>query len=275
MIQRSIKHIKRYGFFHFLINAINFIFSIVLFTIIRKISSISAPLFLYNLLNFRVNLMSDARKEIMSRVCEGAFKDKDKSLKFLEIGTWFGEGSTKLWIDFLPKKSQLYLVDSWGKYISDKDTNDSLYYRMVDKIGFQANHHVLKNIYEYEDQVNNIEIILLRGKSSSVLKSFKENLFDLVYIDGSHYYDVVNADILAAKNIVNTKFSIICGDDLDREINPELIELANENLDTNFVSGFHPGVVIALNENFTKVNVENGFWWVYCIDGKYTDTLEV
>ena len=36
----------------------------------------------------------------------------------------------------------------------------------------------------------------------------------------------------------------------------------------------HLGVALAVSENFTKVNEKNGFWWVYCIDGKFTDTLE-
>tara|TARA_B100000795_G_scaffold240258_1_gene202344 strand:+ start:167 stop:1012 length:846 start_codon:yes stop_codon:yes gene_type:complete len=280
MIQKSIKHIKREGFFKFLANAINLIFSRVIFTIIRKISSISAPLFLYNLLNIPVSLLGAPRKEIMTKVFEESFKDKSKPLKFLEIGTWFGEGSTKLWLKFLPKNSQLYLVDTWGKYISDKDSNASSWMQMINKIGFQANRNVLKNIHEYEEQVNNVEIVLLRGRSYSVLSDFKKNLFDLVYVDGSHYYDAVNADILAAKNIVNTKFSVICGDDLDRGIDPDIIKLAKElkkvkeNLDTNVVGGMHLGVALAVSENFTKVNEKNGFWWVYCIDGKFTDTLE-
>ena len=280
MIQRSIKHIKRYGFFKFLANAINFIFTSVIFTIIRKISSISAPHFLYNLINIPVSLFAAPRKEIMTKVCEDSFKDKSKPLKFLEIGSWFGEGSTKFWIKFLPKNSQLYLVDSWGKWITDKDNNASYRMKMANSIGFQANRNVLKNIHEYEEHVNNIEIVLLRGKAHSVLKDFKKNIFDLVYIDGSHYYDEVNADILAAKNIVHTKFSVICGDDLDRGIDPDVIKLAKEllkvkeNLDINYISGFHPGVALAVSENFTKVNEKNGFWWVYCIDGKFTDTLE-
>lgn len=276
MLNRIRKHIQIFGFIHFIFSSLRYVlirpFSILLFILMKKVALMSGPFFIYKILGFGVALMPPPRKKIMSDLFKKSFKEKNKPLKFLEVGTWFGEGSTQLWIDLLPKKSELYLVDAWGKYISSGDSNDAMYQLVSTyNIGFQASHNVLKKICYYEANKNHIDINLLRGKSTSLLKNFKEDTFDLIYIDASHYYKEVKADILAAKNIVNKKFSIICGDDLDKGINSELVKLAKLNLHKNYSDGFHPGVLLAVDESFKKVNEKDGFWWVYCIDGKFTD----
>jgi hypothetical protein len=50
---------------------------------------------------------------------------------------------------------------------------------------------------------------------------------------------------------------------LDREY----LELAKKNLDKDLVllpngNAFHPGVLVAVYENFKNVEADNGFWWI-------------
>ncbi len=47
----------------------------------------------------------------------------------------------------------------------------------------------------------------------------------------------------------------------------ELVELARKNKDRDLVilpdgTAFHPGVMLAVAEEFPGVHCENGFWWV-------------
>ena len=44
-----------------------------------------------------------------------------KGSKVLEIGTWFGQGSTQCFLNNLDAADSLFLVDAWRPFISDKD----------------------------------------------------------------------------------------------------------------------------------------------------------
>ena len=48
----------------------------------------------------------------------------DTPIHALEIGTWFGEGSTQIWLHNLPAGSTLTLVDPWRPYGSAADMAD-------------------------------------------------------------------------------------------------------------------------------------------------------
>ena len=56
----------------------------------------------------------------------------------------------------------------------------------------------------------------------------------------------------------------------------EMIELARKNTDIDFlkepgVNHFHPGPLLAIYEELNgDVNRDDGFWWVYIKDGKFT-----
>ena len=37
--------------------------------------------------------------------------------------------------------------------------------------------------------------------------------------------------------------------------------------------GFHPGVLSSIYEEFEKVNMLNGFWWIICKNSKFTTNI--
>ena len=116
-------------------------------------------------------------------------------------------------------------------------------------------------------------MIIIRGKFEEVSKNLAEGKFDFLYLDGSHYYEEINLDIQNAKRLCNKKFSLICGDDLELHPSEELVEYSKLNLNIDFCNKrkFHPGVLLAIYENFGDVNIKSGFWWTYCINGIFTN----
>jgi hypothetical protein len=196
-----------------------------------------------------------------------------KPITALEIGTWFGKGSTRIWIETLPRASSLFMVDAWGRYITreDRDGNVNPSYRLMDKLPQAAMTAAVREMFQAEARSeNDIEFVLIRGRASRVLDLFREQLFDFIYIDGSHYYGEVKRDIALAKSLSKAEFSIVCGDDLETQ-DPALIEVAKLAQDRDFITfngvGFHPGVALAVSEAFEQVNTSNGFWWTICRNG--------
>jgi len=68
-----------------------------------------------------VNECNPSRKQSMADVV-ALFQ---QPILALEIGTWFGKGSTQIWIKSLPKGSSLVLMDSWRPYLSASDKKNS------------------------------------------------------------------------------------------------------------------------------------------------------
>lgn len=226
-----------------------------------------------NLISPPINQAASWRLEGMKSVI-GEFK---RPINALEIGVWYGEGSTKIWLDALIEKSSITLIDFWKPYASNRDKQDSAFdYQKMDNLTHEAFINTINVVREYEAK-KDLNITIIRGSSKDYLKNFTSNTFDFIYIDGNHQYDSVKSDIVNAKRIVNQKFGIICGDDYENDPTPEILELARKNTDVDFlkekgVNHFHPGTLLAIYEELLngEVNRHNGFWWVYIKDGKLT-----
>jgi predicted O-methyltransferase YrrM len=187
----------------------------------------------------------------------------------LEIGTWFGTGSTQLWLDHLHEGSTLTLVDMWGakqsvgsRNLQMRDHPDSI----IDD-AFQSTYNKIK---EFESKDKDIRINMIRAQSKPFLSELRSNHYDFVYVDGGHRYDEAQYDIQEGKRILKTDGGIICGDDY--ELFPSEGKLsdmiANKNVDT---APHHPGVSMAIYDEFAaRVNVVNGFWWVFTHQGQFT-----
>ena len=106
---------------------------------------------------------------------------------------------------------------------------------------------------------------LVRAKSKIFLPLLKDQSFDLIYIDGSHYYLDAKRDMREAKRLLKPG-GLICGDDLGAAPRDDLIALARNNIGSDLlVLLMHvssPASMLAASEEFERVNCENGFWWV-------------
>jgi predicted O-methyltransferase YrrM len=215
----------------------------------------------------------DSRAGVMRALITAAFS---KPINALEVGVWFGIGSTNIWLHALHDKSKLVLIDSWRPYASAADLKDDGWdYKAMDDLSSDAFLSAYLNVKRFETQRNgkDVNVSLIRGSSKDFLPLLSENSFDFIYVDGDHKYESVKSDLQQAKRLVNKDFGIICGDDLERIPTTELYELAQKNKDRDFLRhphNFHPGVLLAVAEEFSAVNMVNGFWWVVCVDGNFS-----
>ncbi len=145
----------------------------------------------------------------------------------IEIGVWKGNSSVK----FLRRAQKLHLVDPWspiayedseefGDYAtylnrykkivgSDKPKDFQLFYDNTYKATLDRINRELKK-YFVEQNVTK-EVVIHRQTSEEFFKTFNEKV-DWVYVDGSHAYDLVLADLECSLEIIKHGGSIF-GDD--------------------------------------------------------------
>lgn len=217
------------------------------------------------------------RAPIMKELFTTAFGTK--AVKGLEIGVWYGVGSTQIWLQHCGPNSEFYLIDSWKPYSSHEDlTDDTSYnYKEMDDLSTDAflSAFLATKSTTNSRSVHNIKSHLIRGESSSCLSAFSSDQFDFIYIDGDHKYKNVSSDIKQAKRLIRKDFGIICGDDLEFLPTEDRYSRAKKFPNRDFLRDpgsecFHPGVLAAVYEEFGIVNMVNGFWWTVCLNSNFT-----
>jgi hypothetical protein len=125
----------------------------------------------------------------------------------VEIGSYSGE-STVEWARS-GKFQHIFAIDPWeNNYSFDIADCTSCDMRIVE------------STFDVRVEPYISKIHKLKGKSLNYVYKFDDNYFDFVYIDGSHQYEDVKADILAWKSKV--KFhGIIAGHDYWRSLPSE------------------------------------------------------
>jgi len=267
---KFIKATKKYGIFRSLFIAFQILFNYLVIQVrlflITFISKIRVPRWLLKGV-VSIDQVWDERREVMGQIIRTNF---NRPIEALELGTWFGEGSTKIWLSQLHENSSLVLIDSWKPYVSEDDKNHEISNTAnMDKVQNVALRNVIRLVEEIKEKVN---VSLVKADGASFTKKFKENIFDFIYVDASHYYDDVKRDLTEVIRVAKQDFSIICGDDLEIGVDESLLDFARANISKDFIGSkhgdFHPGVMLAVHEVFGDVNVINGFWWIFVINGE-------
>jgi len=190
------------------------------------------------------------------------------SVRVLEIGSWFGGGSTRIILKHLSKTGSFYSIDAYSAkgYLGSNSHVSNSAKRMARQT---LSAWISSSIRLFKSQANFSEanIVQIRTESRELSNLLNPNFkFDLIYIDGSHIYSHVVEDLQFAMQFIK-KGGVICGDDLDLGIDIKLIEIAKVNHDSDLVvldngQAFHPGVLLAVSEKFKSVDCSSGFWWV-------------
>lgn len=107
--------------------------------------------------------------------------------KFVEVGTWYGKSAAFMIVEIINsnKNIEFYCVDEWTGIIE-----------------YSPNSSVELNENFYNIFLNNLKrvdgkFIPIKSKSNIAASKFEDKSLDFVFIDASHDYGSVKADILA------------------------------------------------------------------------------
>lgn len=108
---------------------------------------------------------------------------KSRPINYLEIGTFYGGNLLSVANSYgAHPDSKLYCIDPWEDYEEYPEYKG-------------------KQEYTYNTFIKNVEksgvndkIVVKRGYSNTVIPTFEDNFFDIIYIDGNHEPDYVLED---------------------------------------------------------------------------------
>lgn len=200
------------------------------------------------------------RQVFMSAVLD-SLKNRGNLIEIIEIGSYAG-ASLLTWANAAHKLLKEYCnftcIDPWGAKEADqyyKKTTMSLKSNQIYEI-FCHNANLCKTA---------AKITPIRGVSKDILPKLKSNKYNLIYIDGSHYYQDVLGDIIESERLLKLG-GIVCGDDLELQLDQCDPAFIRTNKKTDFIidprsrKHFHPGVTLAVGEYFGEVSSFSGFW---------------
>lgn len=152
--------------------------------------------------------------------------------KFIEIGSWKGRSSAYMAVEIAnsDKDIEFYCVDTW-------DGPGCQYPHLVNDMPKDLYESFIVNMKPVEQFY-----IPIKLPSLDAAKKFKDKSFDFIFIDASHEYEDIKADILAWLPKLKDG-GILAGHDYTE---------------------YWPGVVNAVNETLGKDNVFSGeHCWIY------------
>jgi predicted O-methyltransferase YrrM len=165
-------------------------------------------------------------------------KYKNKPINYLEIGTFYGANLFSVANSYgCHNDSKLYCIDPWEDYdeYSEYKNEQSTIYNL-----FMEN---LKNSGAQD------KIVINRGFSNNEIPKFKDEMFDIIYIDGNHEPEYVLEDaVLSFRKL--KKGGILIFDDYGWG-GPDLTQRGIDG----FISGYHKKINV-LGERATQVFIE-------------------
>lgn len=165
---------------------------------------------------------------------------KNKEINYLEIGAFYGANLLSVAQTYgLHENSKLYCVDPWedySEYPEYKNEQQTIYSKFINNI---------------ENSGVKDKVVINRGYSNTEIPKFKDDFFDIIYIDGNHEPQYVLEDaVLSFRKL--KKDGIMIFDDYGWG-GPELTQ---KGIDA-FLAGYHKKITylgIVDSQVFIKKN---------------------
>lgn len=207
------------------------------------------------------------RKKIIKKILQSLKNKKLKFVNVLEIGVYAGQNT--LFIAKILKeiniKFYITCVDPWKSYNITHDKSFNFYYK---KFNEGLDYGKVLNLLKYNLKSASIEkkVKIIKKNSELFFKKNKQ-IFDIIFIDGSHNYKDVLFDIKHSKKFLKTG-GIIVGDDYEvkfSDVHSNVLKnLPKNHKDISFQSkqnkSFHPGVTKAVYECFGNIDPVSGLF---------------
>jgi predicted O-methyltransferase YrrM len=192
---------------------------------------------------------------------------RDEEFRVLEIGTWAGQ-SALLWAEEIRRagrSGKVFCVDPWLPFASNEQTGINNAVLRMSKIA--AKDQIFPLFWHNVRAAKLTDFIVpVRGRSCDVLPALAPETFNIVFVDGSHFYRDFIQDLRLAMSLVRTD-GIVCGDDLELQFEEVDQRHARKNCDRDFVTDpktdceFHPGVTVGVFDVFQRrIGSRDGFW---------------
>jgi len=266
------------------IRKINFIFNIIIFIYYYFGSVFYLWSKLFNKPYIESYLFSnqEAGRNRQSIIKDILKKIKKKKIEILEVSVFCGQTTLGLidLFNILNIKYKITCVDIWDTFYipSDNFMPDDNFHHL--KMSKDLKNEKIFNLFIHNIRSLNAEkkIYIKKMDSKFFFKKNKKK-FDLIIIDGSHAFEVVDNDLKNAKKYLNNDGFII-GDDY--ELSPskinltELKKLAKFEKDRFFHKktkiDFHPGVTLAVKKNLGNLSTKNG---LFCVQKKINSFVDI
>ncbi len=215
-------------------------------------------------------LQGDGTRHIFMIAVVSLVSHPARPVKLLEVGSWVGSSTlsfAQAIRRFSPAGGTITCVDSWTPYLTDRDIVKGGWYSTMNAL---LEIDLAFSLFKHNTQTINGEVALrsIRGISGTILPTLEPASYDLIYIDASHYYSDVLNDLRCAARLLRDG-GILCGDDLELQVESIDIAAARDRLKEDFVVDpatgreFHPGVTLAVGEFFGRtISSVIGFWAV-------------
>ena len=168
-------------------------------------------------------------------------------MQVLEVGSWLGNGSTAVMTDVAEQwRGWVYCVDTWQG--SPNVARHQALAKEYDPFAtFRA------NVMKRSGSSRVLPLIMSSAHAAALLR---DQLFDLVFIDGDHAYSATCEDFRHWQSRVKYG-GIFCGHDCETRLTPELDTYIRQSAEADAVSDptgahgcLHPSVILAVHERF-------------------------
>jgi len=190
-------------------------------------------------------------------------------MKVAEIGCWSGKTSLLIGKTIQPLNGTLYSIDWFeGQVQLEKHLTPNIRYTtkaLPSNVVLMEAKDAVENVFKENMRVHNLDqtVNLIKKPSVEAAKEFKDNYFDFIFIDASHDYNSVKADLDSWYPKLKVG-GTIAGHDFTEPWELEVIKNLWEKYEEQFFDcKCHPGVIYAVMEKFPNVKNGLGRIWYY------------
>lgn len=239
------------------------------------------PIYLLSVYFFKISYFGgylfsdqDAGRGRTKTIADIASRIDKKLIKVLELGVYCGQTTINISKSLKNNLSEIVCVDIWDAFYNTSDTSSFVHKKMVDNLKDSKVYNLFMHNLKANNLLNKCKVI--KKKSSNFFYTNTDK-FDLIIIDASHLYKEVLLDIINSKKILNES-GLLIGDDYEVPFSSVSHLNFNKNLkkldvfyDFKTKTRFHPGVTLAVFQEFGNIKSRNGLFCLKKSKGKFYD----